>query len=148
MIRQATAARGQAGSAVLVKSIRRGEDVTPAGPERLARPVLIGRPAVIAARVARAGLRFRPGVDVDVIDPESDARYREYWTDYQRLMGRHGVTPDMAKALLRRSTTTIGACGCCPAPRPNVWHSASPTSSPSFGTASPFSKAASSGSCR
>ena len=77
--------------------------------ERLARPVLIGRPAVIAARVARAGLRFRPGVDVDVIDPESDARYREYWTDYQRLMGRHGVTPDMAKAALRRSTTTIGA---------------------------------------
>ena len=77
--------------------------------ERLARPVLIGRPAVIAARIGRAGLRFRPGVDVDVIDPESDARYREYWTDYQRLMGRHGVTPDMAKAVLRRSTTTIGA---------------------------------------
>jgi len=77
--------------------------------ERLARPVLIGRPAVIAARIARAGLRFRPGVDVEVIDPESDARYREYWTDYQRLMGRHGVTPDMAKAALRRSTTTIGA---------------------------------------
>ena len=77
--------------------------------ERLARPILIGRPAVIAARIGRAGLRFRPGVDVDVIDPESDARYREYWTDYQRLMGRHGVTPDMAKAVLRRSTTTIGA---------------------------------------
>ncbi len=77
--------------------------------ERLARPILIGRPAVIAARIARAGLRFRPGVDVEVVDPESDARYRDYWNDYQRLMGRHGVTPDMAKALLRRSTTTIGA---------------------------------------
>ncbi|MBK6394833.1 MAG: NADP-dependent malic enzyme [Betaproteobacteria bacterium] len=77
--------------------------------ERLARPILIGRPAVIAARIARAGLRFRPGIDVEVVDPESDARYRDYWNDYQRLMGRHGVTPDMAKALLRRSTTTIGA---------------------------------------
>ena len=77
--------------------------------EGLARPILIGRPAVIAARIARAGLRFRPGVDVEVVDPEGDARYRDYWNDYQRLMGRHGVTPDMAKAVLRRSTTTIGA---------------------------------------
>jgi len=77
--------------------------------ERLARPILIGRPSVIASRIARAGLRFRPGVDVEVIDPESDARYRDYWTDYQRLTGRRGVTPDMAKATLRRSTTTIGA---------------------------------------
>ena len=77
--------------------------------ERLARPILIGRPSVIASRIARAGLRFRPGADVEVIDPESDARYRDYWTDYQRLTGRRGVTPDMAKATLRRSTTTIGA---------------------------------------
>ena len=77
--------------------------------EKLARPTLIGRPAVIAARVKRAGLRFELGRDVDVVDNESDPRYRDYWTDYQKLMGRHGVTPDMAKATLRRSTTTIGA---------------------------------------
>jgi malate dehydrogenase (oxaloacetate-decarboxylating)(NADP+) len=77
--------------------------------EKLARPILIGRPAVIAARVKRAGLRFVAGHDVDVVDNESDPRYRDYWTDYQRLTGRRGVTPDMAKATLRRSTTTIGA---------------------------------------
>ncbi|MFO1282748.1 MAG: NADP-dependent malic enzyme [Burkholderiales bacterium] len=77
--------------------------------ERLAQPILIGRPAVIAARAKRAGLRFSPGTDVEVVDPENDARYRDYWSDYHRLMGRRGVTPDMAKAALRRSTTTIGA---------------------------------------
>ncbi|CAG0981861.1 malate dehydrogenase (oxaloacetate-decarboxylating)(NADP+) [Burkholderiales bacterium] len=77
--------------------------------ERLARPILIGRPAVIATRIERAGLRFRAGADVEIVDPEDDPRYRDYWTDYQRMMGRHGVTPDMAKAALRRSTTTIGA---------------------------------------
>jgi malate dehydrogenase (oxaloacetate-decarboxylating)(NADP+) len=77
--------------------------------ERLAQPILIGRPAVIAARVARAGLRFKPGEDVAIVDPENDPRFRDYWTDYHRLMGRRGVTPEMAKALLRRSTTTIGS---------------------------------------
>ena len=77
--------------------------------EGLATPILIGRPAVIAARVQRAGLRFVPGTDVAIVDPENDTRYRDYWTDYHRLLGRRGVTPDMAKAALRRSTTTIGA---------------------------------------
>jgi malate dehydrogenase (oxaloacetate-decarboxylating)(NADP+) len=77
--------------------------------EGLARPTLIGRPEVIAARVRRAGLRFRPGEDVPVVDPDNDPRFREYWTEYQALMGRRGVTPDMAKAQIRRSTTTIGA---------------------------------------
>jgi malate dehydrogenase (oxaloacetate-decarboxylating)(NADP+) len=77
--------------------------------ERLASPILIGRPAVIASRVSRAGLRFVPGVDVPVVDPENDPRFREYWTEYQAIMGRRGVTPDMAKAAVRRSTTVIGA---------------------------------------
>ena len=77
--------------------------------EGLARPTLIGRPSVIAARVRRAGLRFKPGEDVPVVDPENDPRFREYWTEYQALMGRRGVTPEMAKAQIRRSTTTIGA---------------------------------------
>jgi malate dehydrogenase (oxaloacetate-decarboxylating)(NADP+) len=75
----------------------------------LARPTLIGRPQVIAARVRRAGLRFRPGEDVPVVDPENDPRFREYWTEYHALMRRRGVTPEMAKAQIRRSTTTIGA---------------------------------------
>ena len=77
--------------------------------EHLANPILIGRPGVIASRAARAGLRFVPGVDVPVIDPESDPRFREYWTEYQAIMGRRGVTPEMAKAAVRRSTTIIGA---------------------------------------
>ncbi len=77
--------------------------------ERLARPILIGRPAVISMRIAKAGLRIVAGTDFDVVDPEDDPRFREYWSDYQRLMGRHGVTPEMAKATLRRSTTTIAA---------------------------------------
>jgi len=75
----------------------------------LAKPILIGRPAVIATRAKRAGLRFDLGRDVTIIDPENDARFRDYWMDYQSLLGRRGVTPDMAKAALRRSTTTIGA---------------------------------------
>ncbi len=77
--------------------------------EGLARPVLIGRPAVISARIAKAGLRITAGVDYDLVDPEDDPRFREYWTDYHQLMGRRGVTPDIAKAILRRSTTTIAA---------------------------------------
>ena len=77
--------------------------------EHLANPILIGRPGVIASRAARAGLRFVPGVDVPVIDPENDPRFREYWTEYQAIMGRRGVTPEMAKAAVRRSTTIIGA---------------------------------------
>ncbi|HVE49185.1 MAG TPA: NADP-dependent malic enzyme [Casimicrobiaceae bacterium] len=75
----------------------------------LAKPILVGRPAVIATRVKRAGLRFDVGRDVEIVDPENDARFRDYWMDYQSIVGRHGVTPEMAKATLRRSTTTIGA---------------------------------------
>ncbi|MFO1205949.1 MAG: NADP-dependent malic enzyme [Burkholderiales bacterium] len=77
--------------------------------EHLASPILIGRPGVIAARAARAGLRFAPGEDVPVVDPENDPRFREYWTEYQAIMGRRGVTPDMAKSAVRRSNTIIGA---------------------------------------
>ena len=77
--------------------------------EGLARPILIGRPSVISMRIERAGLRLKPGVNVEVVDPENDNRYRAYWEDYQRLMGREGVTPDMAKAAVRRSNTLIAA---------------------------------------
>jgi malate dehydrogenase (oxaloacetate-decarboxylating)(NADP+) len=60
-------------------------------------------------RIGKAGLRLVAGTDYEVVDPEDDPRFREYWSDYHRLMGRHGVTPEMAKATLRRSTTTIAA---------------------------------------
>jgi malate dehydrogenase (oxaloacetate-decarboxylating)(NADP+) len=78
--------------------------------ERLvSRPILIGRPAVIETRLVRAGLRLRIGTDVEVVDPEDDARFRDYWSDYRALMGRRGVTPELAKATIRRSATTIAA---------------------------------------
>jgi malate dehydrogenase (oxaloacetate-decarboxylating)(NADP+) len=77
--------------------------------EGLARPILVGRPAVMQARVERAGLRLKLGVDVEVVNPEDDPRYRDCWEDYQRLMGREGVTPSVAKAALRRSNTLISA---------------------------------------
>jgi malate dehydrogenase (oxaloacetate-decarboxylating)(NADP+) len=77
--------------------------------EGLAKPILVGRPAVIESRIARAGLRIKPGQDIEIVNPEDDPRYRDCWEDYQRLMGREGVTPSMAKAALRRSNTLISA---------------------------------------
>jgi malate dehydrogenase (oxaloacetate-decarboxylating)(NADP+) len=77
--------------------------------ERLARPVLVGRPAVIEAQLAEIGLRIRPGVDIDVVDPESDAYFEESWQAYRKLMVRRGVTPDIARLELRRNNTLIGA---------------------------------------
>jgi malate dehydrogenase (oxaloacetate-decarboxylating)(NADP+) len=75
----------------------------------LAHPILIGRPAVIEARIAKAGLRMRLGQEVECVNPESDVRFRQYWETYHRLMGRHGITPEAAKAAVRRSNTLIGA---------------------------------------
>ena len=77
--------------------------------EKLVKPILIGRPAVIAARIERAGLRLVPGRDVEVVNPEDDARFRQYWEAYHRLNARNGVTQEMAKAAVRRSNTTIAA---------------------------------------
>ena len=77
--------------------------------ERLVKPILIGRPAVIAARIERAGLRLRPGSDFEIVNPEDDTRFRHYWETYHRLNAREGVTPEMAKATVRRSNTTIAA---------------------------------------
>ena len=75
----------------------------------LARPALIGRPAVIAQRIERAGLRMKAERDFDLVNPEDDPRYRQYWEAYHRLLAREGVTPDVAKAVMRRSNTAIGA---------------------------------------
>ena len=77
--------------------------------EGLAQPVLIGRPEVIDSRIERAGLRIRAGADFEIVNPLSDARYRDLWSEYHALMGRQGVTPEMAKQLLRSDTTLIGA---------------------------------------
>jgi malate dehydrogenase (oxaloacetate-decarboxylating)(NADP+) len=77
--------------------------------EQLARPVLIGRPEVVAMRIEKFGLRIKPGLDFQIVNPESDARYREVWTEYFRMMRRRGVSPDDAKAHVRQSTTLIGA---------------------------------------
>jgi malate dehydrogenase (oxaloacetate-decarboxylating)(NADP+) len=72
-------------------------------------PILIGRPEVIAARCERAGLKIRPEVDFKIVNPENDPRYRDYWGTYHDLMARKGVTPDLAKAIMRTNTTAIGA---------------------------------------
>jgi malate dehydrogenase (oxaloacetate-decarboxylating)(NADP+) len=77
--------------------------------EKLVKPILIGRPAVIASRIERAGLRLQAGRDFEVVNPEDDSRFRRYWETYHRLNAREGVTPEMAKATVRRSATTIAA---------------------------------------
>ncbi len=77
--------------------------------EKLAKPILIGRPAVISKRLERFGLRMRPEVDFDLINPEFDKRYRDYWETYHRLAARKGVTQQYAKIEMRRRLTLIGA---------------------------------------
>ena len=77
--------------------------------ERLARPILVGRPAVIERRLERFGLRIKPGADFDLINPENDPRYREYWEEYHRLTGRRGVSQHYAQIEIRRRLTLIGA---------------------------------------
>ena len=72
-------------------------------------PILIGRPEVIEQRCERFGLDIRPGRDVQLVNPENDPRYYDYWTSYHEIMERRGVTPDLAKAILRTNTTAIGA---------------------------------------
>ncbi len=77
--------------------------------EGLAQPVVIGRPGVIAARIEKAGLRIVAGRDFDVVNPESDPRYKKLWQAYHQRLGRHGVTPEVAKQAMRSNTTLIGA---------------------------------------
>ncbi|SEN61610.1 malate dehydrogenase (oxaloacetate-decarboxylating)(NADP+) [Gemmobacter aquatilis] len=73
------------------------------------KPILIGRPDVIATRCERAGLPIRPERDFEIVNPASDARYRDYWGSYHELMARRGVTPDIARAILRTNSTAIAA---------------------------------------
>ena len=77
--------------------------------EGLAKPILVGRPAVLESRLERFGLRLKPNVDFEVINPEQDARYRDYWQEYYRLAQRKGVSVEYAKIEMRRRHTLIGA---------------------------------------
>ena len=77
--------------------------------EGLARPTLIGRPAIIALRIEKFGLRLKEELDYDVVNVEQDHRYREFWQTYHRLMERRGVTVQMAKIEMRRRLTLIGS---------------------------------------
>jgi len=77
--------------------------------EGLAKPILIGRPNVLAARIEKYGLRLRLGDDVAVTNPDYDERFHRYWTTYWSLMCRRGITKEMARVEMRRRLTLIGA---------------------------------------
>ncbi|MXN43607.1 NADP-dependent malic enzyme [Shinella kummerowiae] len=77
--------------------------------ENTALPILIGRPQIIETRLKRYGLRVRPNVDFEVVNPEDDPRYRDYVEDYLRFVGRKGVNPEAARTIVRTNQTVIGA---------------------------------------
>ena len=77
--------------------------------EGIARPIMIARPAVFEKRLEQFGLRMKPGVDIELINPEFDSRFRDYWQEYHRLTQRAGVTQPLAKIEMRRRLSLIGA---------------------------------------
>jgi len=77
--------------------------------ENLARPILVGRPAVLEQRIEKFGLRLKLGQHFDVINPDFDERYRDYWQSYHAMVMRKGITQDLAKLAMRRRHTLIGA---------------------------------------
>ncbi|UPJ66411.1 NADP-dependent malic enzyme [Bradyrhizobium sp. 191] len=77
--------------------------------ENLARPILVGRPSVVEARIKRFGLSIRAGKDFDLVNPEDDPRYRSYVQSYVEVAGRRGVTPDAARTVVRTNNTVIAA---------------------------------------
>ena len=77
--------------------------------EGVAWPILIGRPAVVMQRIERYGLRMRPEIDFELVNQDSDPRFKELWMDYHQLMERRGVSVEYAKKEVRRRTTLIGA---------------------------------------
>src|SRR3984957_10540777 len=77
--------------------------------ENVARPILVGRPSVVEARIKRFGLAIKAGKDFDLINPEDDPRYRSYVQSYITTSGRHGVTPDAARTAVRTNATVIAA---------------------------------------
>ena len=77
--------------------------------EMVARPTLIGRPAIIAQRIEKFGLRLKEGLDYDIVNVEHDDRYRDFWQTYHRMTERQGVTMQVAKIEMRRRLSLIGA---------------------------------------
>ncbi len=77
--------------------------------ERLAAPILVGRPEVITQRLEKIGSKLKVGTDFEVVNPNYDERYKECWSAYHQLMKRHGITIDIAKMRLRSDNTIIGA---------------------------------------
>ena len=77
--------------------------------EGIAKPILIARPAVFDKRLQQFGLRMKPGVDIELINPEKDDRFRDYWQEYHRLTQRSGVNEQLAKIEMRRRLSLIGA---------------------------------------
>jgi malate dehydrogenase (oxaloacetate-decarboxylating)(NADP+) len=77
--------------------------------EGLARPILVGRPPVVATRIARFGLSLVPGRDFDLVNPEDDPRYQTYVQAFIEVAGRRGVTPDAARTIVRTNATVIAA---------------------------------------
>ena len=115
LMRPVVAAAKAASAAIKRVAYAEGEDervlrcAQTAIDEGLAYPILIGRPAVIEDRILKAGLRMRAGQDMEIVNPDDDARFRQYWEEYWRLMGRRGVSQEAAKAGVRRATTLIAA---------------------------------------
>lgn len=77
--------------------------------EKIARPILIGRRDVIGTRLKRLNLRIEMDRDFEVVDPENDPRYHQYWSEYHRLMGRKGIPPDLAKTIVRTNFSAIAS---------------------------------------
>lgn len=75
----------------------------------MAYPILIGRPDVVDARIEKLGLRLKPGIDFELVNPHSDPRFWNYWTTYHSIMERNGISPDTAKAVVRTRNSVIGS---------------------------------------
>ena len=75
----------------------------------IGKPILIGRRSVVESRIEKLGLRYKLDEDVELVDPQGDPRYRDYWTEYHRLMGRDGISPDAARTIVRTRSSVIGA---------------------------------------
>jgi malate dehydrogenase (oxaloacetate-decarboxylating)(NADP+) len=77
--------------------------------DQLAKPILIGRPDVVSSRIKRIGLNLEIGRDFELVNPQDDPRFKEYWMLYHSIMERQGVSPEIAKAIVRTRTTVIAA---------------------------------------
>jgi malate dehydrogenase (oxaloacetate-decarboxylating)(NADP+) len=77
--------------------------------EKIARPIIVGRPAVVEMRLKKMGSKMKCGEDFDIVNPEDDPRYQKCWQEYHEIGAREGVTPEVAKAAMRKFNTLIGA---------------------------------------